>query len=291
MEVYGPNADHRYDLGMANITKLRYYMGIWALTDPDEDFKKRVFGEFVKDGEDYKEAVKRYFAANREYLMRLVKPKDVQTWDKETKYWLFQDALANDPEVPIAEYFVPPVERNSGGGYHFGEEISDVENPDELLGFYHTGYDYNVGRGNEDLGLPFWPIAKGEVVYSGFVNNGLGNILIIRHRLPDGSEIYSRYAHLNDRYAKAGEVVGPGDLVGTIGRSGHHKYAHLHVDICFSATYEMFMKDSPWYYPGGSKDAVERYFVDPLQFINERKAEEKETPELQERLSPEKNLL
>ena len=277
LEVYGPNADHRYDLSIGNLVKLRYYMGIWALTDPDENFKKLVFGNFIRDGEDYKEAVKRYFLANREYLMRLVSPVGVQAWDTENKYWFLQDALANDPEVPTAEYFVQPVEHNSGGGYRFAEEISDDENPGKLLGLYHTGYDFNVGSGSEELGLPFWPIAKGKVVFSGFVNNGLGNILIIRHRLPDGPELYSRYAHLDDRYAKAGQIVGPQDLVGTIGMSGHQKYAHLHVDICFSATYEMFMKDRPWFYPSGSKDAVERYFVDPLKFIKDHKREAKTT--------------
>lgn len=275
LEAYGPEGDHRYDLGIENITKIRYLMGIWALTDGDVDFKKQIFGEFIKDGENYKEAVKRYFAANREYLLRLVKPIDVQTWDVQTKYWLFQDALMNVPEIPTADYFVQPVDHNSGGGYRFAEEISDDEDPDKLLGLYHTGYDFNVGSGNEDLGLPFWPIAKGVVVFSGYVNNGLGNILIIRHRLTDGSEIYSRYAHLDKRYAVAGQIVGPGDLIGTIGMSGHQKYAHLHVDVPWSKTYELFMKDRPWFYPSGSKDEVERYFIDPLKFIKDHKLEVK----------------
>lgn len=269
LEIYGFNRDLRYDIGVPNMIKLRHYMGLWALSGQDNKFKKQVFGDFIKDSEGLDSAVKRYFAANREYLLLLTKPKDVQEWDAETKYHSFKDDLDKKPDFPTADEFVRPVKHNSGGGYHFGEQIHDKDDPNKLLGLFHTGYDFNVGGGDDDLGLPFWPVANGEVVYSGFVHNGLGNIVIVRHRLPSGSEIYSRYCHLNDRFAKTvGQVVTPHDIIGTIGMSGGQKYAHLHVDICYSATYEMYMKDRPWFYPSGSKQEVEKYFIDPIKFID-----------------------
>jgi len=275
LEVYGYNGNRKLDLGVETSTALRYYLGILALTKNNKRLRKTVFGKFLKANENYSETVQKYFKANREYLMKVVFPIKIQEWDKSTKYPEFRDKLFyQEPEMPMAaSHFVKPIEKDSGGGYHHLQQQFNKKDPTKLINNYHIGHDFNIGGENEDLGKPFSVIGNGSVVFADSVNNGLGNIIIVRHKLLDGSEIYSRYGHLNEIHVSAGQIVKVGKVIGTIGRSGRENddnfYAHLHVDLAYAATYEMFMKDNSCYYPDGSRKTITRFFIDLLKFIED----------------------
>jgi len=274
LEIYGPNGDHTRYLGIQTATKLRYYLGVLALVRGSEEDKELYFGPFMEEGSNREKAVENYFTALRQYLMMLNTPQEIQRWDSATGYWLLHDMLFETGELlPVADHFVYPipVEIKTPGGYQHLEEEFDEEGGKR--GTFHIGEDFNIGSGNQDKGHPFSAIGAGQVIYTGYVYNRMGNLIVIRHRLPDGSQIYSRYAHLEDTYVEMGQMVSPLEIIGTIGRSGREDdpdfYAHLHVDLSYEETYERFLATDPGYYFNTNWEAVDRYFLDLLEFLEQ----------------------
>jgi hypothetical protein len=107
-----------------------------------------------------------------------------------------------------------------------------------------------------------YAVANGTVIDSNYYSASWGNIILIKHDLPDGSNIWSQYAHLRDRFVTGG-TVNKGDPIGTIGKGANDKYyAHLHFEIRIK-----YLSASAW--PSGwTDDRVREYYVNPTDFIN-----------------------
>jgi murein DD-endopeptidase MepM/ murein hydrolase activator NlpD len=97
----------------------------------------------------------------------------------------------------------------------------------------HFGIDIAGGKGN-----PIFAVDDGVVVYSGWNDNGYGNLLIIDH----GNGWQSIYAHLNSISKGCGEFVFQGDVVAALGTTGRSTGPHLHFEMR-NATYG---KVNPW---------------------------------------------
>ncbi len=130
-------------------------------------------------------------------------------------------------------------------------------------GEYHPGADFNdMGHGDHDLGAPIYAVADGVVTAVGFWPVW-GNLILIEHRLPDGSQVWSQYAHPQEVMVKEDEVVRRGQKIGTIGKGDRDRYwAHLH--------FEIRRKDfhvSSWqvYNP----EIVKANYHDPIEFIED----------------------
>lgn len=282
-EIYGNKRAPEKDVGVKTTAEIRHYLGLLALIDGTQEEKELVFGEFKRPGEDNFEAAKRYFKANRDYLKKVLTGKEFQDWDVKTKYWFFMDWLEGNKPMPIADNFIEPIDNDSGGGYNYLDKVENLFTGEKAG--YHTGHDYNIGSGNGDEGELFRCIGNGRVVYTGKTTNGMGNTIIVRHRLPDGSEVYSRYGHTKDIFVKIGDDVEIGQNIGTIGRTGYEDspnfYAHLHLDIAYSKTYEERMANRPEYYDNDSELWIKRQFIDPHLFLSQYP--KSTTPELEQR--------
>lgn len=166
--------------------------------------------------------------------------------------------------VPLTDGFDFPVgDRNGRGwgitGYGF-LQWSRVSNS------WHPGEDWNIpGAGNGDFGKPVYSIANGIVVFSGW-NSALGNIILVEHHLPDGSKVWSQYAHLHQRWVSKGEIVGRRQQIGTVGRGPNNRFsAHLHFEIRkhnLPANAWPRTNGQPWV-----KSRVSEYWHNPSQFI------------------------
>ncbi|PUB10062.1 M23 family metallopeptidase [Yoonia sediminilitoris] len=138
------------------------------------------------------------------------------------------------PQPHIATKFQHPVEERFILEYESGEIIeNNFGQYFPALDAYHLGDDYFVGE--VEVGV----IANGYAIESG-KNAGFGNYVVVRHDMPNGTSLYSLYAHLKDGTVTVGEIekgsgievkVDIGDTLGIAGRTGEGANQHLHLEI------------------------------------------------------------
>jgi murein DD-endopeptidase MepM/ murein hydrolase activator NlpD len=89
------------------------------------------------------------------------------------------------------------------------------------------------GLGNDGInigapkGSPVVASAPGTVVYAGDDMKGFGNLVLIRHK----GDMVTAYAHLDRVLVKKDTVVGQGDMIGTVGKTGNVTSPQLHFEI------------------------------------------------------------
>jgi murein DD-endopeptidase MepM/ murein hydrolase activator NlpD len=101
-----------------------------------------------------------------------------------------------------------------------------------LWSSYHTGLDFNGNTGDQ-----IHSIANGEVISASY-DGSYGNKTVVR--LEDGTELW--YCHQTSFLVSVGDTVTAGEVIGTVGSTGHVTGSHLHVEV----------------HPGGG-DAVDPY--------------------------------
>jgi len=77
------------------------------------------------------------------------------------------------------------------------------------------------------MGTPVYATADGIVGRSEWNSGGYGNLVEIDH----GQGIQTRYGHLSQRIAVAGQRVHRGDLIGLMGSTGRSTGSHLHYEV------------------------------------------------------------
>jgi hypothetical protein len=90
-----------------------------------------------------------------------------------------------------------------------------------LWSSYHTGLDFNGNTGD-----PIKAIANGTVTAASY-DGAYGNKTVVT--LEDGTEIW--YCHQTSFNVSVGDVVRGGDIIGTVGSTGHVTGSHLHVEV------------------------------------------------------------
>lgn len=91
----------------------------------------------------------------------------------------------------------------------------------------HRGVDLAVASGSSVT-----PAASGTVVFSGFRGQDYGNVVVIRHDLPGGKEVYSLYAHMESKPSvSVGEAVSSNTTLGQSGSTGRSTGPHVHFEM------------------------------------------------------------
>lgn len=157
---------------------------------------------------------------------------------------------------------------------------------DQSAGSYHPGDDYNWGAtGQADYDRAVLSIADARVLYTSRATTGYGNMVILeialdRQTIDFISQNFPKYqrksekicvlfAHLNQIYVTAGQVVKMGQLIATIGNSGT-TYAHLHAEL-YEPNGELITKPYRFYPVGWSKDKIETNYLPFFTFIEKAK--------------------
>lgn len=162
-----------------------------------------------------------------------------------------------------AAYFSPPVRSPS---------ISVAFN--SLYGYtpgqYHTGVDYR-GNGNTDVLATNDGVIK-VVQVNGAMDHGMGNCVIMEHRLSGGDSVFSLYAHLTavNPDIQAGVTVAKRKPLGKMGGTGYgyKRWAtHLHFEIKRIAVLGCPYNASG-YYGYTPKSASNYGYLNPYDYID-----------------------
>lgn len=86
---------------------------------------------------------------------------------------------------------------------------------------HHHGVDLAAPQG-----APIRVIAAGQVVFADPLG-GYGKVVVVRH----ASGLTSHYGHCDSIGVSIGQVVKPGDILGTVGSTGLSTGPHLHFEI------------------------------------------------------------
>ena len=117
----------------------------------------------------------------------------------------------------------------------------------------HTGEDWYRLDGANTAGTPVYAVADGVVVRQRSGISYPGNVILIRHRLSDGRDVYSMYGHVNNVSVVEGQTVQRGQQIATVlyqnytGRtpSQHPRWdSHLHFEMRY------FLDGTAIYTPG-----------------------------------------
>jgi len=118
--------------------------------------------------------------------------------------------ISNGFDYPVGESGYV-TQANDGDGWYNAQDFG-VNN--------HLGEDWNgEGGGDTDCGEPVYAVSKGTIVYAEDAGSGWGNVIIVRHQLPDGTQVESLYGHLQSMNKTSGTVERR-EQIGTIGKDG-----------------------------------------------------------------------
>lgn len=178
--------------------------------------------------------------------------------------------------VPISDGFDFPVGPRGDKVDVFKTHKLDVTIVDpeyfKLLGFWHPGEDWNGrGGGDTDLGDHVYAISNGKVLEFGYYQPSWGNLVLIEHVLPDGTRVWSQYAHLDQIMVTAvGQKVTRGQQIGTIGKGAKTAQApkglylaHLHFEIRRNK-----LSIGNWTPMTKNREQVLANYYSPSEFIN-----------------------
>jgi len=88
-------------------------------------------------------------------------------------------------------------------------------------------YDHRAVDVAAPLGTPVTAADRGVVLRAGWNDQGYGRFVIIDHKI----DYVTLYAHLDRILVQEGDVVGKGQVIGTVGSSGNSTGPHLHFEI------------------------------------------------------------
>lgn len=164
--------------------------------------------------------------------------------------------------IPISDGFDYPVgsskrvsQAKDGDGWYNARDFGESN---------HLGEDWNKeSGGNTDCGLPVYAASGGTIIFAADAGAGWGKVLIIRHRLPDGTEAETLYGHLNSMSRTSGDVKRR-EAIGSMGDAGGLYPCHLH--------FELRLPGSPsWGLIGPGYSPASAGWTDPSDFIDGRR--------------------
>ncbi len=168
-------------------------------------------------------------------------------------------------EAERAGVEIPPGDWYNSNAYGNWYKLGQTPEGKPIMAF-HTGADLLLWPGG-GAHEPVYACASGWVRFAQRVSGSWGNVIVVQHMLPNGSEVYSRYGHVEAMLVKAGDEVQRGQQIASVGDAFGRFRFHLHFDI--STTDRLFYFPADW--PGLDIDRLRVDYIDPLRFIQEHR--------------------
>lgn len=171
--------------------------------------------------------------------------------------------------IPLSDGFDYPVgrgarvtQRSDGDGWYNAQDFGANG---------HLGEDWNAETGGDtDCGRPVYAAASGAIVFAGEGDAGWGKVVIVRHRLADGTLAETLYGHLQELDRAGGDVTRR-EKVGTVGNAGGTYLCHLH--------FELRLEGCPaWGATGRGYGGDRAGWTDPSDFIDAHRPSDNREP-------------
>jgi hypothetical protein len=231
---------NKADPGKKFMALMRFLIGAKALLEDDDEMKRLVFEQFLEGGEEPQAAVRKYFRFVRDFLVMTGTPRHVYEWELHSQYWPVADLFREDSGVRLAQAFIKPLLGPMElDGFTFLDPINH-----EGVDLYHT---HSASNASQPATTPVHLVADGVCLYTGPTRGcAPGSGAMFRHRLPQGAEIVSVYAHLHglgDLQPGRSYPVGYplGGIQGRFARSS----SFLHYALAYGATWETELSMRP----------------------------------------------
>ncbi|TGL64930.1 peptidoglycan DD-metalloendopeptidase family protein [Leptospira jelokensis] len=145
-------------------------------------------------------------------------------WNDEWEGWVFGGFVSKErgPLVDsddISKYFQIPIDNDRYVSSNFGTRVDPVTGK---VGAFHSGIDLPAA-----VGTPIKAVSDGKVWRTITTSGGYGVLTILSHK----NNIYTYYAHQNERQVKEGDTVRSGDIIGQVGNTGKSTGPHLHFEV------------------------------------------------------------
>ena len=138
--------------------------------------------------------------------------------------------MSEEIGIPVATEFRQPMGNLEKPWY----EATRVYGPYNCHPYRCEDWNLESG-GNTDLGEPLVAPFSGIVLAARNYGGGVGRVVQILGRTPEGALIVWGGWHLHEIAVEAGAVVYMGDPIGSIGNAdGRYAGAHLHEQICIA---------------------------------------------------------
>lgn len=160
-------------------------------------------------------------------------------------------AVSNGFDYPVGSTGYV-TQANDGDGWY---------NAQDFTAGNHLGEDWNAeSGGNTDCGKPVYASSNGTIVYAQTAS-GWGKVLIVRHTLPDGSQVETLYGHLQSFTRTSGDV-NRREQIGTIGDGdGTNPPCHLHFEL-------RYPDSRNWGTPGPGYSSNTTGWTDPSNYVD-----------------------
>lgn len=175
--------------------------------------------------------------------------------------------------ITVANIFTYPLRSGQGVNYGIPAGLIVADTHVEWLGYgirnldqwgvkcygvdwsrmIHTGEDWYRLDGATTAGTPVYAVADGVVAKHNPGINYPGNVVIIRHRLADGRDLYSMYGHITNVRVIEGQSVTLGQQIGTVlnqGYTGRTPSQHTSIDAHLHFEMRWFLDGTNIYTPG-----------------------------------------
>lgn len=182
-------------------------------------------------------------------------------------------SVAPPATLAVADRFTWPLQSAQGVNYGIPEGLVVAGTHVEHLGYairnldqwgvkcygvdwsrmLHTGEDWYRLDGASTAGAPVYAVADGVVAKH---NPGIsypGNVVMIRHLLADGRDLYSMYGHITNVRVVEGQTVTMGQQIATVlnqGYTGRTPNQHSGVDAHLHFEMRWFLDGTNIYVPG-----------------------------------------
>src|SRR6478735_10757402 len=144
---------------------------------------------------------------------KLVKQAEEQMRQRNAALAKFAKQAEHQAAKIALNQWVLPVD-----SYHLTARFGEYSG---LWSHFHTGLDFAAPSGT-----PIHAVANGVVTSTGY-DGSYGNKTVIT--LDDGTELW--FCHQTTIYVSVGDEAHAGDLIGTVGSTGHVTGPHLHLEV------------------------------------------------------------